>query len=174
MHPIRSPLAQAALVALLGTLALAGCKKKEADTSMTPPASTTIATPPPAMPATVASPVPMTGAVGVSGVELGNAAGADMKITAPTDAFSPKDKIIVAVSTATTDANATVPGKLAAKWSHVDSNQVVNEEARDIQFHGPQVYDFQIVNPQPWPAGKYKVEIMLDGNTVQTRQFEVK
>ena len=174
MHPIRSPLAQAALVALLGTLALAGCKKKEADTSMTPPASTTIATPPPAMPATVASPVPTTSAVGVTGVELGNAAGPDMKIAAPTTMFSTKDKIIAAVSTSTTDAMATVPGKLAAKWSHQDSNQVVNEESRDIQFHGAQVYDFQIENKQPWPAGKYKVEVMLDGNMVQAREFEVK
>ena len=174
MHPIRSPLAQATLVALLGTLALAGCKKKEPDTAMTPPASTTIATPPLGMPATVASPIPTTAAVGVTSLELGNAAGPDMKITAPTSTFSPKDKIIAAVSTSTADLNATVPGKLTAKWSHQDSNQVVNEESRDIQFHGAQVYDFQIENPQPWPAGKYKVEIMLDGNTVQVREFEVK
>ena len=173
MQPIRSPLAQAALVALFGTLALAGCKKKEPE-AVTPPASTTITAPPPATPATVPAPLPTTTPVGVTGLELGNAAGADMKITAPTGTFSPKDKIIAAVSTSTIDPAATVPGKLAAKWSHQDSNQVVNEESRDIQFHGAQVYDFQIENPQPWPAGKYKVEIMLDGNTVQVRQFEVK
>jgi hypothetical protein len=172
MHPIRSPLAQAALVALLGTLALAGCKKKEAEPAVTPPAAT-VAMPPPAMPATVA-PVPTVSAVGVTGLELGNAAGPDMKITAPTSTFSTKDKIIAAVSTSTNDPNATVPGKLAAKWSHQDSNQVVNTEERPIQFKGAQVYDFQIENKQPWPAGKYRVEIMLDGNTVQAREFEVK
>jgi hypothetical protein len=173
MHPIRSRLAQAALVALFGTLALAGCKKKEADTGIVPPVAT-VAMPPPATPGTVASPVPTTTAVGVTGLELGNAAGADMKITAPTSTFAPKDKIIAAVSTSTADPNATVPGKLAARWSHLGSNQVVNQEERDIQFRGAQVFDFQIENPQPWPAGKYKVEVMLDGNTVQVRQFEVK
>jgi hypothetical protein len=174
MHPIRSPLAQAALVALLGTLALAGCKKKEADTSMTPPASTTIATPPPAAPATVGLARPDGLGRGRDRRRARNAAGPDMKIAAPTTTFSTKDKIIAAVSTSTTDAMATVPGKLAAKWTHQDSNQVVNEEERPIQFHGAQVYDFQIENKQPWPAGKYKVEVMLDGNMVQAREFEVK
>jgi hypothetical protein len=169
MHPSRNPrLAQALLVALFGTLALAGCKKKEA--AVTPPAPTTVAMPDTTLP----PPAPMPAGVSVTGVELGNAAGPDMKITAPTSTFATKDKIIAAVSTHTSDPAATVPGKLAARWTHVDSNQTVNEESRDIQFAGDQVYDFEITNPQAWPVGKYKVEVMLDGAKVQERPFEVK
>jgi len=170
MHPSRNPrLAQAVLVALFGTLALAGCKKKEAPVATTPSPST-VALPDTTLP----PPAPATAGVSVTGVELGNAAGPDMKITAPTSTFATKDKIIAAVSTHTSDPATTVPGKLAARWTHVDSNQTVNEESRDIQFAGDQVYDFEITNPQPWPAGKYKVEVMLDGAKVQERPFEVK
>ena len=52
---------------------------------------------------------------------------------------------------------ASVPAKLGAKWTHVDSNQTVNEETRDITFAGDGVTDFQISKPDGWPTGKYKL-----------------
>ena len=89
--------------------------------------------------------------------------------------FSPKDATIyAAVSTGTSDPAASVAGKLGAKWTHVDSSQVVHEESKDITFAGDGVTDFQINKPDGWPTGKYKVEISLDGAVVQTREFEVK
>lgn len=155
--------------ALLATLALAGCKKKEAATE------TPATTPPPAAATlTAPAPTPAVAAATVTSVDLGNAAGADMKIAAPMSTFATKDKIIAAVSTHVSDAAATVPAKVGAKWTHVDSNQTVNEEARDVQLKGDQTWDFEITNSNPWPAGKYRVEVMLDGNVVQTRDFEVK
>jgi hypothetical protein len=30
------------------------------------------------------------------------------------------------------------------------------------------------MNPQPWPAGAYKVEVMLDGVSAGTKDFTVK
>ena len=154
------------IAAALGTVALAGCKKKDAAT-VTPPASpATVATPTPMpMPATTAS---------VTSVDLGTTAGADMKISAPTTTFKPGDTVIAAVSTSTSDPAASVPGKLGVKWTHVDSNQTVHEESKDVNFSGAGVTDFQISKPDGWPAGKYRVEVSLDGNVVQTRDFEVK
>jgi hypothetical protein len=152
------------IVAALGTLALAGCKKREAAT-VTPPAS----------PATVAAPAPMPATTAsVTAVDLGTTAGADMKISAPTTTFKPNDTIIAAISTTTSDPAASVPGKLGVKWTHVDSNQTVHEESKDVNFSGAGVTDFQISKPDGWPAGKYRVEVSLDGNVVQTRDFEVK
>lgn len=156
-------------VALCAVLAVAGCKKKEEMPAATTPAPA--ATMPPTEPMPTPAPV---AAASVIAVDLGSAAGADMKITAPKTSFAPKDKIIAAVSTRTSDTTATVPAKIAAKWSHVDSNQTVNEEARDVQLKGDQVFDFEITNPNPWPTGKYKVDVMLDGAVVQSRDFEVK
>ena len=165
MKPNR--LNMAVLAAMLGTAALVGCKKKEEAPPPPPPVA--------AEPAPLPPPAPVAATAAVSSVDLGNAVGADMRVTAPMTSFSPKDTIYAAVSTATSDPAASVPGKLGAKWTHVDSNQVVKEEpAKDVTFTGAGVTDFQISKPDGWPAGKYKVEITLDGNVVQTRDFEVK
>ncbi|RZA13591.1 MAG: hypothetical protein EOP93_20020 [Lysobacteraceae bacterium] len=95
-------------------------------------------------------------------------------MTTPLTSFAGKDTIYAAVSTATSDPAASVPGKLGVKWTHVDSNQIVHEETKDITFAGDGVTDFQISKPDGWPKGKYKLEVSLDGNVVQTRDFEVK
>ena len=153
--------------ALVGTVALVGCKKKEEPAPMPPVASEPAATAPAPMPAVAAT-------ASVTGVDLGNAVGADMRVTAPMTSFAPTDTIYVAVSTATSDPAASVPGKLGAKWTHVDSSQTVHEETKDITFAGDGVTDFQISKPDGWPTGKYKVEISLDGTVVQTRDFDVK
>ena len=159
-------LSHALIAAALATVALAGCKKKEAATATPPASPATVAAPAPApMPAATAS---------VTAVDLGTSTSPDMKIAAPTTTFKPSDTIIAAVSTSTSDPAANVPGKLGVKWTHVDSNQTVHEESRDVNFTGTGVTDFQISKPDGWPTGKYKVEVSLDGNVVQSREFEVK
>ncbi|QIL19485.1 hypothetical protein [Thermomonas sp. HDW16] len=156
----------AMLAAVLGSAALVGCKKKEEP--VPPPAVETAPAPAP-------TPAPMAATAMVNSVDLGNAVGADMRVSAPMTTFSPKDaNIYAAVSTGTSDPAASVTGKLGAKWTHVDSNQTVHEESKDMTFAGDGVTDFQISKPDGWPTGKYKVEVSLDGAVVQTREFEVK
>ena len=155
----------AVLAAMLGSAALVGCKKKEEPAP--PPSAETAPAPAPA-------PAPMPTTASVNSVDLGNAVGADMRVTAPMTSFAPKDTIIAAVATGTSDPAASVAGKLGAKWTHVDSSQTVHEETKDITFAGDGVTDFQISKPDGWPTGKYKVEISLDGTVVQTRDFDVK
>ena len=157
----------AMLAVLIGTTAMVGCKKKEEPAPMPPAASEPATTTPAPMPAATAT-------ASVIGVDLGNAVGADMRVAAPMGTFSPKDTIHASVLTATSDPAASVAGKLGAKWTHVDSNQTVHEESKDLTFAGDGVTDFQISKPDGWPTGKYKVEVMLDGNVVQTREFEVR
>ena len=153
--------------ALLGTVALVGCKKKEEPAPPPPVASDTL-------PAATPTPIATTSTAMVSGVDLGNAVGADMRVTAPMTSFATTDTIYAAVATNTSDPTATVPGKLGVKWTHVDSGQTVHEETKDITFSGDGVTNFQISKPDGWPAGKYRVEILLDGTTVQTREFDVR
>ena len=159
-------LQMALLAAMIGSAALVGCKKKEEPAPL-PPVATE---PAPTAPA----PAPMAATASVTAVDLGNAVGADMRVTAPMSSFAPKDTIYAAVSTASSDPAASVPVKLGAKWTHVDSSQTVHEETRDINFTGSGVTDFQISKPDGWPTGKYKVEVSLDGTVVQTREFDVK
>ena len=163
----RSILSTALLVALLGTVALSGCKK---DKPAEPAAPAPTATPAPApMP-----PAPAAATASVSAIDLGNTIGADMKVGTPATTFAPKDTIHVSIGTATSDPAAAVPSKLGVKWTHVDSNTVVNDESRDVTLSGAGNTEFHISKPDGFPTGKYKVEVSLDGAVVQSREFEVK
>lgn len=155
------PTATLIATALVAALALAGCKKKE-EAAVVPPADTTTPAPAPA-PEPAPAPAPM---ASVTSVDLGNAVGADNKVTAPATTFAKTDKIHASVAT---DGPG---GNLNAKWSFQDGQQV-NSEDKTVPA-GPQVSDFAIEKPDGWPVGKYKVEISLDGTVVQTREFEIK
>lgn len=165
----RNRIAYALITALAGTLALAGCKKPEEPAATTPPAATEPApAPAPAEPA----PAPAATA-SVTAVDLGTEVGADMKVTTPATTFKPTDTIHASVSTATSDPAATVSGTLGAKWTFEDG-QTVNEESKDFNLAGAGATDFSVSKPDGLPAGKYKVEISLDGAVVQSKDFEVK
>jgi hypothetical protein len=62
---------------------------------------------------------------------------------------------------------------ITARWTFEDG-QVVNEETQTISPSGPAVTEFHITKATPWPAGKYKVEILVDGASAGTKDFEVK
>ena len=165
----RKTLNIAIAAALLGSLALVGCKKQQDEAAVTPPPASTEPTP---APAPVETPAPAA-TVSVTSVDLGNAVGADMKVAASATTFAPKDTIHASVATSSSDPAAPATGKLAAKWTFQDG-QVVNEESKDFNFTGPGVTNFEISKPDGFPVGKYKVEISLDGNVVQSKDFEVK
>jgi len=156
------------IAALLGAVALPGCSRQN------PPAPAPVAASSP-LPAPPPSPRPTAAVARVHGLELGNAVDTDRRVTRPMRGFSPRDTTLHAVvSIGSSDPTVAVAGTLGAKWTHIDSSQTVLEERKDIVFAGDDVTDFRISKPDGWPIGRYKVEIALDGNVVQTREFEVK
>lgn len=157
-------------IALAATLALAGCKKEEA---APPPEATPAPAPAPApAPTPEAAPAPAATA-SVTGVLLGNAPDASGQVLSEVTEFAATDAITASVSTTTSDPAVTVPGTLTAKWLYEDG-QVVSEQSRAVSFTGPGVTNFQISKPDGWPAGKYTLEVSLDGTKVQTREITVK
>jgi hypothetical protein len=139
----------------LGLVAVAGCKKKESPTVGAD--SSAIATPPPVV------------AFEVKSVDLGKAIDADKRVTNSSDNFARTDTIYASVTT-----EGSAPSKtLVANWTFQDG-QVVKSDTMTISPTGPAVTEFHIMKPTRWPAGKYKVEIVVDGQTVQTKDFEVK
>lgn len=150
--------------ALAAALVLSACKKPE---PATPPAPAAAPAPTPMTPA------PAAATASVTAIDLGNAIGADNRVTAPATTFAPRDTIHAAVATRTSDPMASVPGKLSAKWTYQDG-QTVHEDSRDLNLAGDGVTTFQISKPDGLPAGRYKVEIALDGTVVQSKDFEVK
>lgn len=142
-----------ALVFGLTALTLAGCKKE----APAPPGETGAAVPAPA-PAEFS----------VSGVEVGKQIGADKRVTAPAASFLPKDTIYVSVAT------EGAPSKtITAKWSF-QNGKVIKEATETIAPTGPAATEFHISKPSGWPAGKYTVEIAVDGSPAATKEFEVK
>lgn len=157
-------------LALLGCLALTACKRDEAP-EVTPaeaPQTTTVA---PAEPP-VAAPVPGAAPATVAGVELGTAVDADNRITTAAATFAPTDTIHAAVATNAASAGAT-PTTLTARWTYQDG-QVVKEDTAQAQLSGPGMTTFSIDSPSGFPTGRYKVEILMDGEVVQNRNFEVR
>ena len=157
-------LSKALLVAVVGAAALAGCRKDEPAPVVPPttPADTTPATVPPATPPPVAAPASS------AQVTLGNAIDANNTIATPLTSFSAGDTIHASVATDGASAS-----RLTAKWTHLDSNQTVAEETKDIAA-GAQTTDFHISKPDGWPTGRYRVEISQDGNVINSSEFEVR
>ena len=158
--------------ALIAGVALAGCKKHEAatDTNAPPAASTSPAAMPPAA-ATAAGPMatttpPATPLV-ISSVDLGKAVGADNKVATPATTFAKADTIHASVAT-----NGNKASTVTARWTYQDG-QVVHTEDKSVPA-GAQVTDFSISKPDGWPAGDYQLEVLVDGNVAQTKDFSVK
>lgn len=148
-------LSQALLVIAIGGIALVGCRKQEEAQPVATPAPAPVEAPV-AAPATVSS------------VSLGNAIGADNTIATPLTTFAAGDTIHASVAT-----DGGTASTVGARWSHIDSDQVVHEETRPVPA-GRQVTEFRISKPDGWPTGNYKVEVSLDGNVVDTTDFEVR
>ena len=144
-----------AIAAVVATGAFA-CKKKAA----APPAETSTTTPAPQPPA---QPVFM-----VVGVDVGRTVDAEKRIATPASTFGRRDTIYASVGTVGTASDA----KLAAKWTF-QTGQVVDSSERTISPTGPAHTEFHIAKRSGWPAGKYRVEIFLNGASTGVKEFEV-
>jgi hypothetical protein len=138
----------------LAVLGMASCKKKE---------------PPPPPEAAAPAPAPAPPAFAVQGIELGKSIGADKKVTAPSTSFGRRDTIYASVAT-----EGAAPSKtISAKWTFQDG-QVVKEQSESIAPTGPAATEFHISKKGPWPVGKYKVEVSVDGASAGSKDFEIK
>jgi hypothetical protein len=108
-------------------------------------------------------------AVRVTDVTLGRSVGGDKAITDRTDTFRPNDTIYASVAT---DGSAT-SAALRARWTFEDG-QVVDESTRTIAPNNRERTEFHISKPSGWPAGKYKLEVFLDNQPVETKTFEIR
>ena len=132
-------------VALVGTIAITGCKKKEEPVVAAP-------TPVEAAPAPVeAAPAPATSYMATAGAAA--------------------DPIVVTIST---DASVPVDATLAAKLTYQDG-QVAGEESTTIKAEDAGTTKITFTKASPWPTGTYKVDVTLNGAPVgMTQEVEVK
>ena len=146
-----NPCAMARISCLALTLVAAGCGKKDAPSTADAGGAAT------------------SEAVRVADVKVGRAIGSDKRLTDETAEFRPTDPIYVVVETR--GSGASTP--LQARWTYEDG-QVVEESSQTIAASGEEVTEFHISKASGWPKGKYKVEILLNGASAGTEDFEVK
>ena len=108
------------------------------------------------------------GGVRVSHVNIGRSLNASKAIADATDSFKPTDTIYASVATEGSAPTAA----LKARWTYQDG-QVVNESTQTIAPTGPATTEFHISKPDGWPAGKYKVEVFVDGSSAVAKDFNV-
>lgn len=104
----------------------------------------------------------------VQEIRLGNAIGADNRVTTETDDFRPTETVYASVRTVGSAPSAT----LVARWTFEDG-QVVDEETQTISPEGSATTQFHVSKPSGWPVGNYKLTVLLDGREVGTKDFEV-
>ncbi len=125
----------------------------------------------PAQPPAVSAPSAPAAAARVTGIELGSALTDDGRVApgAEKTTFSPSDTIYATVVTDNAPA-----AKLSARWTFEDG-QLVNENSQTVAASDrAAATEFHIAKADGWPAGRYRVEIALDGKPAGTREFEVR
>ena len=145
-----------ASAALLALLSLAACNKKN-DAATASDTSSAGAT-------------PDSQPLRVSDIEVGRRIGADKKISDQTSDFGVRDTIYASVTT----EGAATSSNLAAKWTF-NGKQVVDSSTQNLSPRGgTNVTEFHITKASAWPKGAYKVEILLDGVSAGSKDFNVK
>lgn len=104
----------------------------------------------------------------VTDVNLGSSINSDRSVSAPASNFAPTDTIYASVATEGAGSGAT----LMARWLYEDG-QVVDESSQSISPTGLAITEFHISMPNGFPTGDYTVEILLNGERVETESFEV-
>lgn len=160
---MRTPIARTLGTLLAGASFLVACNRGDDAATVDTAAGTAAQTPAPA-------PAPTT-SLSVTNVTLGKRVDAS-RMVAPTDTastFGTRDTIYASVQHEGQPASAT----LTARWLFQDG-QVVDSTSQTINPTGPAATEFHIAKATPWPAGTYRVEILVDGTVAQTKQFTVR
>jgi len=136
---------------VLSVLLVFGCAKKQAP--VPPPERET--SPPPAA------------AVIVTAVDVGRTINPDKTIGEKTDSFKPADTIYASIGT-----QGTGTAVIKARWVYEETT-VVDESSQTIAPTEPARTEFHISKPDGWPAGRYRLEVTVNGANAGTKEFKV-
>lgn len=136
----------AGIVTMLAAVAIAGCNHSSRDNT--------------------------TGTTGrgieVEEIDIGRSLNADKSIGDNTTSFKPTDTIYLSIKTEGSAASA----QLRTRWLFSDG-QVVDESSQTIAPTGEARTEFHIAKPDGFPPGKYKAEVLLNGQPAGAKEFEV-
>lgn len=109
-----------------------------------------------------------TGDYRIVSITLGKAVDAEGQVRDATEVFAPGDKIHAAVVAVGSSDGLT----LSARWTAADGTEVA-KAGQSLSPTTPTVTTFSITQPEPWPAGEYRVEIAINDRVAEARSFRV-
>ena len=102
----------------------------------------------------------------VGTLQVGRSLNADRTVAVHTTRFRPDDTIYASVLTDRTGASTIV-----ARWSY--AGRVVSETERAVSYTGQAATDFHFESAGGFPSGDYRVDVLVDGQVVASRDFRV-
>jgi hypothetical protein len=105
----------------------------------------------------------------IAAVMIGKRIGENNLIIEPTFQFAPNDTVYISVSTTGIPDSAT----LSTRW-RLQTGQVVDSSSKTIQPEGEDATAFHVIRPKGWPVGTHSVTVYADGDSVDTKAFQVK
>jgi hypothetical protein len=102
----------------------------------------------------------------VTNVQTGRSLNADNSVGTITTRFRPEDTMYASVIT-----DGSGSATLAARWTY--AGRLVNEASKDVRYHEQAATEFHLEPPGRFPTGDYQLEILFNGEVVETRALRV-
>jgi hypothetical protein len=106
------------------------------------------------------------GPLQVETIQLGRSLNPDNSVAAHATTFERTDTVYVSILTAGPGS-----GTIGVKWSYL--GRVIDEPQRQVSYREPAATEFHLVNSNGFPPGQYTVEVVVDGKSAGTRNFNV-
>jgi hypothetical protein len=106
------------------------------------------------------------GPVKIAAIQLGRTLNTDNSVGNHTTRFKPDDTIYLAVLTDEPGAST-----ITVRW--LLHGQLVSESSREVSHMRPAAEEFHLQNSGGFPAGQYRVDLLVDGKPAASREFRV-
>lgn len=111
----------------------------------------------------------VTRTVKVSQIDLGRALSSDRRVVTTDQPFTPGDTVYAAVI-----LTGPVPAsQVTARWTASDGTVVAEDTQTVAASDAEEVAQFHMVKPAGLPPGNYRVDVLVDGQVVSTKDFTI-
>ena len=102
----------------------------------------------------------------VKTVQLGKSLNPDNSVGTHTTRFKPDDTVYVSLL-----SEEPGEGTVTARWMF--GGQLVSEASKPVSYMRPAATEFHLQNSGGFPAGEYRVDILVNGQPAASRAFRV-
>lgn len=102
----------------------------------------------------------------VTAIQTGKSLNSDNSVATHAATFRPRDTMYVSVLTSARGA-----GTIVVRWRY--SGRVIHEVSKDVSYNDQAATDFRFQAADGFPAGEYRIEVLVDGVEAGARSVRV-